>query len=175
MTPLIRAASAADIPALHALVERAYRGDSARVGWTHEADLLDGQRTDRDALAEMIVDPAETILLAQQGEALVGCVAVKRLDGDAAYVGMVTVDPDRQAAGLGRQLLTAAEAHAREQGASRAEMTVIAQRAELIAWYERRGWRLTGERRPFPHDDPRFGLPRTPELAFVVLERRLGG
>ena len=53
------------------------------------------------------------------------------------------------------------------------EMTVIANRGELIAWYERRGYVLTGERRPFPLDDPRFGLPKTRDLAFVVLEKPL--
>jgi GNAT superfamily N-acetyltransferase len=165
-----RLATAADVPALHALVERAYRGEAARSGWTHEADLLDGQRTDRQALAAMLADPAQAMLVT--GDPIHGCVALTRR-GTHAYLGMLTVAPDGQARGLGRALLTAAEAHAQGWGACAVEMTVIRQRTELIAWYQRRGYALTGEVRPFPMDDPRFGLPKRVDLAFVVLEKRL--
>ena len=165
-----RLATPADVPALHALIERAYRGEAARGGWTHEADLLGGQRTDPQALAAVIADPAQAMLVT--GEPIHGCVALTRLD-DRAYLGMLTVSPDGQAQGLGRALLTAAEAHAGSWDVDRIEMTVICQRAELIAWYERRGYAQTGETRPFPMDDPRFGLPRRDDLAFVVLEKRL--
>lgn len=168
----IEPASIADLHPLHALIERAYRGDSAKAGWTHEADLLGGQRTDPELLSVMLASDSDTILVARAGEALAGCVAVTARSGGLAYIGMVTVDPARQAGGLGRLLLAAAEAYAREQGASIAEMTVISQRRELIAWYERRGYRLTGERRPFPMTDPRFGLPKT-DLEFVVLAKPL--
>ena len=54
------------------------------------------------------------------------------------------------------------------------EMTVITQRRELIAWYERRGYTVTGESRPFPHSDERFGLPRRTDLVFEVLAKPLG-
>lgn len=169
-----RFATDADIPALHALVQRAYRGDSARKGWTHEADLLGGQRIDADALAAMLADPAQRILLAEQDGALAGCVAISQVAGGKTYLGMLSVEPARQAGGLGRALMAAAERAARETfGATAIEMTVIRQRGELIAWYERRGYRLTGETRPFPLDDERFGLPRRRDLSFVVLEKRL--
>jgi ribosomal protein S18 acetylase RimI-like enzyme len=171
--PSIRIALPIDIPALHRLVESAYRGDSARGGWTHEADLLDGQRIDAATLAALIADPAETILLGFDKDTLVGCVQVSNRDGGLAYLGMLAITPARQAAGLGRMLIDAAERHARTIGAARIEMTVIRQRAELIAYYERRGYMQTGEERPFPLDDERFGLPRTRELAFVVLAKRL--
>jgi ribosomal protein S18 acetylase RimI-like enzyme len=171
----IRFATHDDIPALHDLVERAYRGDSARQGWTHEADLLDGQRTDVEALRETIADPDQRVLVAEDGNGgFAGCVNIARVKGDRAYLGMLSVDPARQAGGIGRALLAAGEAAAAEQFGSRViEMTVIRQRAELIAWYERRGYRLTGEERPFPLDDERFGLPRTRELSFVVLAKAL--
>jgi GNAT superfamily N-acetyltransferase len=165
-----RLATAADVPALHALVERAYRGEAARSGWTHEADLLDGQRTDRQALAAMLADPAQAMLVA--GEPIHGCVALTRLE-DRAYLGMLTVAPEGQAQGLGRALLAAAESHARDWALARIEMTVIRQRTELIAWYQRRGYALTGEMRPFPMEEPRFGLPKRADLAFVVLEKAL--
>jgi ribosomal protein S18 acetylase RimI-like enzyme len=167
---MIRMATADDIPALHALVESAFRGDSARGGWTHEADLLDGQRTDRAALAEAIADTERAILMIDDAT---GCVQVSRVAPDRSALGLLAVRPDAQAGGLGRRLVLAAEAHAVQAfGARRMEMTVIAARGELIAWYERQGYVRTGETRPFPMDDPRFGLPRQ-MLSFMVLERGL--
>jgi predicted N-acetyltransferase YhbS len=170
----IRHAVAADIPAVHHLVENAYRGDSARKGWTHEADLLGGQRTDAQALAEMIGDPAQRILMAIEEEVVLGCVQVSQKNAETAYLGLLSVDPDLQAGGLGRALISAAENCARDDfNASSMEMTVIVQRQELIAYYERRGYTQTGETRPFPLDDERFGLPVTRDLAFVVLAKAL--
>ncbi len=174
MSLTLRPATRADIPALHRLVENAYRGEEAKKGWTHEADLLDGQRTDVEALAEVIDDPARVILLACQDDALVGCVMLAQQDDGSAYLGMLSVEPGRQAAGLGRDLLASAEADAAARfGASRIEMTVIRQRPELIAWYERRGYALTGATADFPLDDERFGLPRHRDLQFVVLAKAL--
>jgi ribosomal protein S18 acetylase RimI-like enzyme len=167
-------ATPADLPALHALIESAYRGDSARAGWSHEADLLDGQRTDLAALDTMLGDPAQHLLVLRDNEVLRACVAVTDKGAGLGYIGLLTVDPQRQSAGLGRMILAAAEDHAATHFAvSRIEMTVIAQREELIAWYERRGYARTGEQRPFPAHDPRFGLPRRDDLAFVVLEKAL--
>ncbi|MEN2746815.1 GNAT family N-acetyltransferase [Sphingomonas sp. T9W2] len=167
---MIRVATMEDVPALHALVESAFRGESARAGWTHEADLLDGQRTDRAALAEVMIDPDRAILMTDD---TTGCVQVSHIAPDQAALGLLAVRPDVQAGGLGRRLVLAAEDHAvRVHGARTMEMTVIDMRVELIAWYVRQGYVATGETRPFPMDDPRFGLPRQP-LSFVVLERSL--
>ncbi len=167
-------ATAADLPALHALIESAYRGESARRGWSHEADLLDGQRTDLAALLATITDAAQHLLVFRDHEELRACVALTDKGSGLAYLGMLTVDPGRQSAGLGKLILAAAEDHAADRfAAARIEMTVIAQRDELVAWYERRGYALTGERRPFPAHDPRFGLPRRDDLEFVVLDKRL--
>lgn len=170
----VRYATSDDLPALHALVERAYRGDAARKGWTHEADLLDGQRTDHAALSETIADSDQRILLTFDSDTLIGCVQISNVAGGRAYLGLLTVDPGRQTGGLGAELIAAAEEHAVALFGARAmEMTVIRRRRELVAYYERRGYALTGEERPFPLDDPRFGLPRTRDLAFVVLLKSL--
>ena len=170
----IRVATLADIPPLREMVERAYRGDTARKGWTHEADLLQGQRTDVPALTDFINDPAQRILIATDEGHVTGCVQITAKPGAVAYLGLLSVDPDIQANGLGKALIIAAEALAkREFGATAMEMTVIRQRAELIAYYERRGYALTGEERPFPLDDERFGLPVTRDLSFVVLAKAL--
>ncbi|HAV49495.1 MAG TPA: hypothetical protein DCX75_04630, partial [Brevundimonas sp.] len=159
---------------MYALVHAAYRGDSARRGWTHEADLLDGSRIDRDSLRSAITTPGQVVLVATNGNALTACVHVTDRGEGLAYLGMLTVDPTLQAKGLGRRLIAAAEAYAfREYQTRRMEMTVIVHRHELIEWYQRRGYRLTGETRPFPATDPRFGLPKRDDLAFTVLEKPL--
>lgn len=174
-TIVIEPAARRDLPALHTLIESAYRGDSARRGWTHEADLLGGQRTDPAMLEAMLADADQHLLVARAGDTPIGCVAVTRLADSAGYLGLLTVDPARQAGGLGRRLIEAAEALANGWGAPRMEMTVIAQRTDLIAWYERRGYTRTGETRPFPLDDARFGLPQRRDLEFAVLARALEG
>jgi predicted N-acetyltransferase YhbS len=170
----IRMATLADVYALRDMIERAYRGDSARKGWTHEADLLEGQRTDVAALTDLINDPAQQILIATDQDHITGCVQITSKADGIAYLGLLSVDPEIQANGLGKSLIAAAEALAQQEfGATVMEMTVIGQRAELIAYYERRGYALTGERRPFPMDDERFGLPVIRDLSFVVLAKPL--
>ena len=171
---VFRSATTDDIARLQPFVHAAYRGDSARRGWTHEADLLDGQRIDAEALSAMIDDPDHVVLLAEDDGGLVGCVQVNGKSNGLAYLGMLSVDPERQGGGIGRRLIAAAEAEARSTfKATRMEMTVIVQRTELIAWYVRCGYQPTGETRPFPATDPRFGLPRRDDLAFAVLARDL--
>lgn len=174
MTVHIRTATLADVPALLDLVHSAYRGESARSGWTHEADMLDGQRTDTAALTEIIQDPAQRILLAEDQAGLAGCVQISDQAGGKAYLGLLSTAPERQAQGLGRRLIDSAEDLARREfGAGIMEMTVIRQREELVAYYERRGYARTGEERPFPLDDSRFGIPRRRDLSFVVLAKSL--
>jgi|TARA_R100001244_G_scaffold6593_6_gene7864 ribosomal protein S18 acetylase RimI-like enzyme len=169
-----RTAKIDDVEPLHALIESAYRGDSAKRGWTHEADLLGGQRTDPESLAAILANPDQRILLAEADGRLQGCVQLSRVDATTAYLGLLTVDPELQAGGLGKRLLNHGEAYVREQWQSQImEMTVIKQREELIAYYERRGYVRTGEYRPFPHGDSRFGLPKSDLLEFAVLRKEI--
>jgi GNAT superfamily N-acetyltransferase len=166
-----------DITSVVTLVDSAYRGDASRQGWTTEADLLDGQRTDTAAVGEMIArgGPGRGgVLLAFDGPALVGCCHLERRLPDGAYFGMFAVRPDGQGLGWGGAILAEAERVAAvEWGAGEMTMTVIGQRHELIAWYERRGYLPTGETRPFPYGDPRYGIPTRPDLEFVVLVKPL--
>ncbi|MCC2547142.1 GNAT family N-acetyltransferase [Hymenobacter sp. BT175] len=167
----IQAAAAIDIPHLNQLVNSAYRGDASRRGWTTEAELLDGIRVDEQGLAEMLADPAVTILKAENEEGrLLGCVYLKKQDAKL-YLGMLSVAPDQQDRGLGKQLLAASEDHARALHCTALTITVISVRAELIAWYQRHGYAPTGATEPFPND-PRFGIPRQP-LRFIVMEKSL--
>jgi ribosomal protein S18 acetylase RimI-like enzyme len=174
MAPLtLRKAETEDIAAVVALVNSAYRGDASRAGWTTEADLLDGQRTDPVTLREQIAEPNAALLLHHASRELAACVYLARR-GREAYLGMLTVRPGGQAAGLGSALLAGAEDYAVTIWQARAMcMTVIAQRRELIAWYERRGYVDTGEREPFPYGDARFGLPKRSDLEFLVLRKAL--
>ena len=173
---IILPATEQDIPVLNELVQSAYRGESSRRGWTTEADLLDGIRTDEAGLRAMLNNPRATILKYEEAGQLLGCVYLEKKDDDAGssslYLGMLTVSPDAQAGGIGKQLMAAAEQVARDWHCRAMTMTVIPQRHELIAFYERRGYRPTGETEPFPMDDPRFGLPKQP-LSFIVMEKPL--
>ena len=171
--PVFRDAGPEDVPQVVALVESAYRGEASRAGWTTEADLLDGQRTDEREIRELVMAEDSRIRMAFVDGVLVACVRIDRGSG-YGYVGMVSVEPTRQRDGLGRQLLTEAErVIVDDLGLDRARMTVIGQRAELIAWYGRRGYQPTGAREPFPYGEPRNGLPRRSDLYFEVLEKPL--
>ena len=170
----IRDAAAADIPDLHRLIESAYRGESSRAGWTTEADLLDGQRTDPEDLADILADPAQTLLTAWRDGELVGCILIADRGQGTGYFGMLSIRPTLQGGGLGRRLVEAAHAALAERfGARRARISVLPQRETLIAWYERLGYQRTGETLPFPYGNPRFGLPKRDDLYFVVMERDL--
>jgi ribosomal protein S18 acetylase RimI-like enzyme len=161
----IRIASPSDLRLLHPVIERAYRGDAARGGWTHEADLIEGQRTDLATLEAILAAPADRLLVAEQDGVILGCVQVTGKGNGLAYLGLLCIDPTLQAAGLGRQLIAAAEAEARATfAAATMEMTVIESRIELIAYYERRGYERSGEQRAFP-------IPLDPPLSMVVLTK----
>ena len=162
----IRPASPTDLATLHPLIQRAYRGDAARAGWTHEADLLDGERIGINELAAMVADPRERLLVGFDGTRMIGCVRVADLGNELAYLGLLCVDPVLQAGGYGKRLIAAAEDTAREEfAATRIEMTVIDRRAELIAYYNRRGYRHVGARD--------FPVQVDPPLTMVVLEKAL--
>ena len=151
------------------LVESGYRGERSRQGWTTEAAFLQGQRTDMVSVSELIRTAGSLILLAEQGGLLLACAHLQR-NPVYAYFGMFSVRPDCQNAGIGRQMLGEAERIARaEWGVAEMRMTVIDIRSELIAWYERRGYRRTGEHQAFPYGDERFGIPLRQDLRFELL------
>jgi GNAT superfamily N-acetyltransferase len=167
-------ARAADVPALVQLVNGAYRGGSSPRGWTAETGLIGGPRIDAAALEEILGAPDHALLVLRAQSGLFACSQVSKLAADVACLALLAVRPALQGNGIGRQMLAAAERYAREHFAARfMELTVIADREELIAWYERRGYQVTGETRPFPDADARLGLPEHGNLAPRVLRRRI--
>ena len=174
---MIRLARTDDADAIAALVNSAYRGESSRLGWTTEADLLGGQRTDALAIVEFLaaapaVQRILPLLCSEDGQ-LLACLQLEH-QGTEAYLGQFAVSPLHQATGLGRQLLAAAEQHATAEWHCEAiRMTVLEQRLELLAWYARRGYKPTGETVAFPYDDIRCGEPRRPDLRLRVLRKPL--
>ncbi|ANE50103.1 GNAT family N-acetyltransferase [Flavisolibacter tropicus] len=168
----ISPATTDDIPNLVRLVNSAYRGDSAKKGWTHEADLISGtERIDVASIKQMLKKPSSVILkCTDDTNTIVGCVYLDK-QADKLYLGMLTVSPDIQARGIGKRLLQAADEYAQQNQLHHIIMTVINVRKELIDWYNRNGYTDTGERQPFPTDG-RFGLPQT-QLEFVVLQKTI--
>lgn len=175
-TLAFRFARSGDVPAVVDLVESAYRGASSREGWTTEADLLDGQRTDAEAISALLTRTGRVMLLAEADGQLVGCCQLEQRPQAGAYFGMFAVRPGSQGQGWGGQILAEAERLAREEwSASTMVMSVLAQRPDLVAWYERRGYRRTGETTPFPYGNERFGVPKRPDLSFAILAKPLAG
>lgn len=168
----IKNAELTDVEQIENLVNNAYRGQYSKKGWTTEADLLGGIRIDEEKVKELISDPNSKIFIyLASSDRVEGCVNVVA-QKNTLYLGMLTVNPILQDTGIGKKLLTYVEGYAQENKFKTIEMTVISKRSELISWYERRGFFLTGEKRPFPVDDPRFGIPKT-DLEFVVMKKKL--
>ena len=171
MHPSITTAIPQDAPELERLVNSAYRGDSSRIGWTTEGDLLDGTRTDASAIEDLLRKNGTLILKYVENGKILGCVELAR-EAEGLYLGMLTVQPRLQGKGIGKALLKAAEAEAKKQRCSKIFMSVISVRTELINWYLRHGYTDTGRKKPFNFTDPRFGFPKQ-KLEFVVLEKEI--
>lgn len=174
MKPQFRIADIQDVPQILELVQSAYRGEISRHGWTTEADLLDGGRTFVAEVSDIIRAIDNKIILLEVAGQLRASVHIKKQAQGLAYLGMFAVSPRQQNQGLGKRLLQYVENLAvRDWQCQQMEMTVIHQRRELIDWYQRRGYRLSGEQRPFPYGDERYGIPKRDDLVLDVLLKDL--
>jgi ribosomal protein S18 acetylase RimI-like enzyme len=168
--PGIAIATTEDIAAITALLNSAYRGESSKQGWTTEAHLIAGNvRTNENSVKE-VMDKQDSVMLkyTDEGAQLTGCVNLQQ-HGDKVYLGMLSVAPQLQGAGLGKKLLQAAEEYALQVHGKAVYMTVISVRTELINWYERYGYKDTGERKPFVEDGV-SGTHLQP-LEFMIMEK----
>lgn len=172
---VLRPAIDSDVPAIVSLLNQAYRGSDTGASWSSEAALIDGDRTNETLLrGEIASKPDATLLVWDLWNGIQGCVWLEPLDDVTWYLGSLAVSPLLQNAQAGRRLLGAAEDWVRARGGRLIRMTVVNVRDTLIAWYERRGYQLTGESEPFPYSDERFGKPKRPDLSFLVLTKALG-
>lgn len=166
----------ADYPAIIDLVNAAYRGTGAVESWNIETGIIEGTRlTDSLLRQDLAAKPHAHFLVHRDtaSRAIIGTVWLEPVDNDNWYLGLFTIDPGLQKQHLGRALLTAAEDFARARGANCIRMGVLSVRGALIAWYQRRGYQLTGRTEPYPYGDNRFGTPLRDDLEFVILEKRL--
>lgn len=173
---ILHPAVAADYAEIIDLVNLAFRGSGPSASWNVEAGIIEGQRLDESLLREDLAANPAAFLLTHRDKnhgALLGTVWLDPGKDGVWGLGLLTVRPDLQNKQRGRALLHAAESFAKERGASRIRMTVLHVRETLIAWYQRRGYTLTGKTKPFPYDDERFGRPLRDDLHFVVLEKDL--
>ena len=173
--PTFRLATADDVDAVVALVQSAYRGEASRAGWTTEADLIDGQRTDAGLVLDTIAREGAAILLAETDH-LVACaeIAVYEGPGGGGYFGMFAVEPGLQGRGIGGAVLDEIERMAREdRGHDRLVLVVISLRTEMIDLYLRRGFVPTGDLVPFPYGEERYGRPRRDDLELLVMAKPL--
>jgi N-acetylglutamate synthase-like GNAT family acetyltransferase len=168
---MITKATIDDVSSLNKLINSAYRGESSKIGWTTEADLLEGGRTTEKELIEIIQDKKNTFLKFTENNQIIGCVLLIEKK-NLLYLGMLTVSPELQNSGIGKKLLQQAESLASELGLSKIGMTVITVREELIAWYLRHGYADTGAREPFPVSEV-FSQTSNELLEFMVLEKRI--
>lgn len=169
----LRFAGVVALPGVLGLVQDAYRGERSRAGWTTEANLLDGGRTTPELVRDLLVSVRDAVLVLGPPRRPTACCAVGLSDG-VASLGMFAVRPEEQGRGTGAAVLAGAERYVRDRWDPAAlHLSVIRQRTELIAWYERRGYVATGGIRPFPYGDERYGRPRRADLELVVLRRSL--
>lgn len=172
MTHPMTKAEKQDAGQIAALVNAAYRGEPSKQGWTTEADLLAGRRTDAEEILQLISSDDSMFLLCKAGAKLIGSVHLQK-QAEQVYLGMLAVSPSLQGRGIGKQLLLAAEQTAKATWkVSKSVMTVISCRNELIAFYERRGYRRTGASREFPVS-PELWLPKVADLRLDILEKML--
>jgi len=167
-----RNAIRADAERIAALVNSAYRGEHSRSGWTTEADLLAGRRTDAREVRRLIAGGDSLFVLCLDGTELVGSVHIGKT-GDHASLGMFVVEPTRQGRGIGKRLLACAEQMAqREWQVDKIVMYVITLRHELIAFYARCGYRRTGVLHEFPVN-PEMWQPKVSGLTLEMLEKNV--
>lgn len=169
----LRLATVDDIDNIVRLVESAYRGEQSKQGWTTEAYYIDGQRTDRQEVSELLTRPGSVFILCFDDSQLLGSVQVQKKES-SAYLGMFAVSPLEQSRGIGSQLLEAAEKFvACKWRCDSIKMLVITIRHELIAWYQKKGYQKSGIVEPFPYYEPRFGLPTRDDLKMETMTKQL--
>lgn len=161
-----------DAAAISALINHCFRGEVSRQGWTTEADIVAGKRTTSSEVASVIKRPDAFVLMGVLDDEIVAtvCCDKQMIAGkQTAHFGKVSVKPNLQNKGYGKDLIHAAEAMTkREWRVLGFHMSVISLRTELIAYYERLGYERTGELEAFP-ENPDLWQPKVEGLTLAYL------
>lgn len=169
-------AELSDAQAIAQLINSAYRGESSRLGWTTEADLLDGLRTTTPEIAGIIKREDAFILVGVLNDEIVATITCERQEAHGraiAHLGMIAVKPSLQNKQHGKTLIKAAEAIClRQWRVVGFHMAVISLRTELIAFYERLGFARSGEFTRFP-EASELWQPKVPDLSLEHLVKIL--
>jgi GNAT superfamily N-acetyltransferase len=128
----IRIATAADIPAIVAVVNSAFEVET----------FFDGERTDEKNISEMM-QKGEFLLMEDASRQLLASVYVQ-VHGERAYFGMFAVEPGHQSMGLGRLIVGAAENHCRSKGYKFIDFKMLSLRTKLLPFYHHLGYMETG-------------------------------
>ncbi len=168
-----RIANKADAKAIAQLVNESYRPKYRGQGWTHEADLISGERINAAQIAEAIASDGSIILLGFSGSEAIASVHIEK-DGDNCLIGMLAVSPGGQGRGVGKEMLSQAECYANMKfNSKKFTMLVISARSELISFYLRRGYQKTGAVMDYPLSAG-AGAPKRTDLKVEVLEKVSG-
>ncbi|HXH75000.1 MAG TPA: GNAT family N-acetyltransferase [Bacteriovoracaceae bacterium] len=145
----------ADAVEISNLLNSAYRGEGSKVGWTTEADLVSGERTDAVKIESLIKEAGSHFILCIDIESkyIIGCVHVKQENSETAYFGMLAVRPNLQANGIGKALIRQVQEFAISKDHKQIRITVINLRDEILAFYNRLGFMFTGREEVFPLGD----------------------
>ncbi|RFM30094.1 GNAT family N-acetyltransferase [Deminuibacter soli] len=164
---ILSPATSTDVAGITQLVNSAYRSEGE--GWTNEAAFIAGERITENGVFDLLQQPGKTLFKCSNAAgALLGCVLLELQDG-YVYLGLLSVQPALQAAGIGRFMLDFGVQYAQSHQCSRIVITVVNKRTELINWYERRGYVRTGKTIALP---PGIGMP-VGGLHFVEMEKEV--
>ena len=169
MSEIITQANTSQAALIARLVNQAYRPASDTRGWTHEADLVAGDRTSAEQVA-LQISPRSPVLVALRNGDVIACVQIIH-DGPDCWIGMLATLPSEQNAGLGKKMLSAAEAYAIDHFMpKRLMMSVLTSRPELLSFYQRRGYQPTGNVTEYPVDAG-VGEPLISNLQVIELSK----
>lgn len=168
----LAAAETKDSEAIAALVNSVYRGENAKKGWTTEAGFLEGIRITAEKVEEIISRNTDIIIKAVLSGEITGCVHLEN-KGGYSLLGMLSVDVRFQDKGIGKLLINECERYTKEVfRLNEIKMKVISRRTELIDYYIRRNYTVTGEREEFGSGGDTFGRPKE-KLYFEIMSKKL--
>lgn len=159
-----------DITSIVDLVNIAYRAKDTQ-GWTSESAIVAGDRINAAQVQQLLIDDSKVFLMFEDA-VLIGCVHIQ-IQKNSCYIGMLTTHPQVQNQGIGKKILQFAESFAIQNHAiDTLNMSVLSSRTELITFYERRGYQLTGETTAYPID-ANVGQPLVKDLVLLHLEKQV--